>query len=177
MRQKRSKRHVVAKFKCANSTSMDFDFDGIKSGKYSNIKYFNTFLPDEELYQLQRNCMIHLCPSSSEGFGHYLNEAKVLGSVLVTSNHPPMNELITPESGYLIPILNTSHMGSIGAQRCTLDPNEIYTTIQQVFSASVADNAAKCIKAIEQFEGDLATFNNQMNLLSDAVKNNTVSSL
>ncbi|KAI9914246.1 hypothetical protein PsorP6_006045 [Peronosclerospora sorghi] len=35
-----------------------------------------------------------LCPSLSEGYGHYLNQARASGGVIVTTNVPPMNELI-----------------------------------------------------------------------------------
>lgn len=48
-------------------------------------------------------CLIHLCPSRYEGFGHSLNEAKSVGALVVTTKAPPMNELVRPEFGLLIP--------------------------------------------------------------------------
>lgn len=35
-----------------------------------------------------------LCPSRMEGFGHYINQARASGGVILTTNAAPMNELI-----------------------------------------------------------------------------------
>uniref|UniRef100_K3WTA9 Glycosyl transferase family 1 domain-containing protein n=1 Tax=Globisporangium ultimum (strain ATCC 200006 / CBS 805.95 / DAOM BR144) TaxID=431595 RepID=K3WTA9_GLOUD len=43
-----------------------------------------------------------LCPSFQEGYGHYINQARASGGVIVTTDVAPMNELITRDSGVLI---------------------------------------------------------------------------
>ncbi len=45
---------------------------------------------------------IHICTSESEGFGHYINEARAMGALVVTTDAPPMNELVDPASGILV---------------------------------------------------------------------------
>ena len=44
----------------------------------------------------------HLCPSKAEGFGHYINEALSTGGIVITTDAAPMNELVTPECGFLV---------------------------------------------------------------------------
>jgi multisubunit Na+/H+ antiporter MnhB subunit len=40
--------------------------------------------------------------SEREGFGHYINEARAVGAFVISTDHPPMNELVTPERGALV---------------------------------------------------------------------------
>lgn len=54
------------------------------------------------LRDIQGAATWHICPSVREGFGHYLNEARAVGALVVTTNHPPMNELVQPETGLLV---------------------------------------------------------------------------
>jgi glycosyltransferase involved in cell wall biosynthesis len=61
----------------------------------------------DRLRALQTAAGIHLCPSVREGFGHYLNEARAVGALVVTVDHPPMNELVSRDSGLLVPTVFT----------------------------------------------------------------------
>ena len=67
----------------------------------ANVRLLRAHLDDESYRRLQNEHRFHLCPSQTEGYGHYLVEAMSCGAVAVTLDAPPMNELVTPERGVL----------------------------------------------------------------------------
>jgi hypothetical protein len=76
------------------------------------LGYLNVSDPAEyaELKRLQNGCAFHLCTSETEGWGHYLVEALGVGAVALAVDAPPMNELVTPERGLLVPYAGTGSM-------------------------------------------------------------------
>ena len=68
----------------------------------SNITHRVGYIADAELKRIQNAHRFHLCPSETEGFGHYLVEAMGVGAVVATLDAPPMNEMVTRERGALI---------------------------------------------------------------------------
>lgn len=61
------------------------------TGRMPNVEWHGKLtLPD--LQRLQNQCLYHLIPSMYEGFGHALHEAFSVGAIVLTVNHPPMNE-------------------------------------------------------------------------------------
>ncbi|KAJ3248266.1 hypothetical protein HDU78_001271 [Chytriomyces hyalinus] len=70
----------------------------ISAANVSNIQVYDR-LPTEKLQELQASHGVHLCPSGQEGYGHYINEARSLGSLAVTTHHPPMEEFVKEKEG------------------------------------------------------------------------------
>lgn len=72
-----------------------------------NIKFFGYYLTSSEIKEYQNSSGIHICPSSTEGFGHYIMEAFSCGAVVVTTNGPPMNEFVD-DKRCLVEVSHTS---------------------------------------------------------------------
>lgn len=68
-----------------------------------NIRLIRDHLDDDAYRRLQNEHRFHLCPSQTEGYGHYLAEAMSCSAVVVTLDAAPMNELVTPARGVLVP--------------------------------------------------------------------------
>jgi glycosyltransferase involved in cell wall biosynthesis len=67
-----------------------------------NIAYQTRFLSDAELRLLQNRHSFHVCTSETEGWGHYIAEAQSTGAIVLATDAPPMNELVTAERGVLV---------------------------------------------------------------------------
>jgi hypothetical protein len=68
----------------------------------ANVTYQRGYLTDEGLRGLQNAHRFHVCPSEAEGWGHYIAEAMSIGALAITTDAPPMNELVTSERGILV---------------------------------------------------------------------------
>ncbi|RLS33411.1 MAG: glycosyltransferase [Planctomycetota bacterium] len=76
-----------------------------------NVEYRPIRLDDEELRLLQNRSEFHLYPSEAEGFGHVLCESMGLGGIVMTTDAPPMNELVANDRGLLVSYDRTSPQG------------------------------------------------------------------
>ena len=69
----------------------------------ANIQYLSSFLGDAGLRTLQNSHVFHVCPSETEGWGHYLPEAMSTGAVVLATDAAPMNEQVGADRGLLVP--------------------------------------------------------------------------
>lgn len=79
-----------------------------------NVDLITDYVSNEDLIKHLNTHGVHLCPSLSEGWGHYIVEAMSCGATVVTTAAPPMNELISDDHGILIPISHSEprHLGT-----------------------------------------------------------------
>jgi glycosyltransferase involved in cell wall biosynthesis len=97
-----------------------------------NVELVARYLDDDGLRRLQNACGIHLCPSLSEGWGHYIAEAMSCAAVTVTTAAPPMDELVTPERGITVPVSHSEprHLG----ENFHADPAELESAIARLIA-------------------------------------------
>ncbi|QBM17191.1 hypothetical protein MARI_12970 [Marinobacter sp. JH2] len=72
----------------------------------TNIKH-HKLLSDEELAVLWQKSGLAIIPSEVEGYGQVLAEAMAHGCITITTDAPPMNEVINRKRGFLIPSRNS----------------------------------------------------------------------
>jgi glycosyltransferase involved in cell wall biosynthesis len=107
----------------------------------ANVALRREFLDEAELRRLQNASLFHLCPSQTEGYGHSLVESLSVGAVTVSLDGEPMNELVTPERGVLVPAhaSGTQELATLydfdaedmraAVERCLLMPAEHRTAL------------------------------------------------
>ena len=103
---------------------------------YSNVIVYQWKLEANDLIYLMNVCPVHICPSFSEGFGHYINEARSCGSYIITTNGEPMNEFI--ENNGLLIDYEKVHNVNLG-KGYTITQNAIENCITQFCSLSKDD--------------------------------------
>jgi len=77
----------------------------------SNIRFETRYLDESDVIAMANRHLFHLCPSETEGFGHNICEGMSVGPVMLTTDAPPMNELVTADRGILV------KYGRTGTQR------------------------------------------------------------
>jgi hypothetical protein len=60
-------------------------------------------MPQDELVREMNTHRIHVCPSKSEGWGHYITEGMSTGALVVTTDASPMSDHVQPDRGFLVP--------------------------------------------------------------------------
>jgi glycosyltransferase involved in cell wall biosynthesis len=108
----------------------------------SNVILYQYRMSDDDLKHLMNTCKFHICPSYTEGFGHYINEGLSTNAIVLTTDHPPMNELVTNKH-HLInsdnPI-DTIHLGS----GMRIDEADLVIGINKMLCSSLDINFDLC---------------------------------
>jgi glycosyltransferase involved in cell wall biosynthesis len=102
---------------------------GAPPANAANIVLETRYLDDGALRALQNRNAIHLCTSETEGWGHYIGEAQSIGAVVIATDAPPMNELVTVERGLLV---RATHSGQQHlAQTFQFDADALVGAVEQ----------------------------------------------
>ncbi len=108
--------------------------DKLSKSVPDNIYLISEYLDDSRIKRLYNEHLIHICPSRSEGWGHYIVEAMACKRVVVTTDGPPMNEIIAAGRGIVIDVERTEgrHLGT----NYYVDPRALETAIETIITSS-----------------------------------------
>ncbi len=120
--------------------------------KAPNIDHRLGHVDEAELQYLQNLHAFHLCPSETEGFGHYLVEAMSVGALVITTDAPPMNELIAPARGVLVPWIDSRHLHLATLYR--FDPVAMEMAIEHVLAMDAQELAGLSARARAWYEAN-----------------------
>ncbi|NID04879.1 glycosyltransferase family 4 protein [Luteibacter jiangsuensis] len=99
----------------------------------ANLDHRVAYVDDiETIRRLQNAHAFHVCLSEAEGWGHYIVEAMSCGAVVLTTDAPPMNELVSGDRGLLV------HATESG----TLNASALWQFDEAALEACVAKAAA-----------------------------------
>ena len=130
-----------------------------------NVRYLTDFVPDDELRRLQNGCEVHVIPSQAEGYGHVIGEAMSCGVVVVTTDAPPMNELVTADRGVLIRVARSEPMRR--SMRNFIDVPDLEAKLNQVFAMAPERRAELGRNARAWYEAQDSRFRNALSAFLD----------
>jgi glycosyltransferase involved in cell wall biosynthesis len=102
-----------------------------------NVLCVTSYVDERTLRETQNRCGIHLCPSEAEGFGHYLMEAMSCASVVITTDAPPMNELVQTDRGILVGYRHKAPQAA--GTNYYVDPAKLEEAISGVFAMNPSE--------------------------------------
>lgn len=125
-----------------------------------NVTLIEHKLPKEEITRLMNTYALHLCPSRVEGFGHYINEARSVEAVIVTTDAPPMNEFVDDKSGFLVKVAHKGRFNRVDT--FDISPEGLREQLSKVLNLSVEEKKAVGKRARERYLDDKKKFRETM---------------
>jgi DNA-directed RNA polymerase subunit K/omega len=132
--------------------------------KSKNIIWHKKELPFDQIVEYKHKYRLQLCPSLAEGYGHYINEGRISRAVVITTNAPPMNELITSTSGILIECLPSQiHPKKNDYKMCYVEPRQVYEAVKRALALSEKEKSSLGNQAYTNYKKDTAFFAQHLN--------------
>lgn len=110
-----------------------------------------------------------LCPSQMEGYGHYINQARAAGGVIITTQAEPMNELVPSkdmgvyvkttidydDQTFLGGAFNGPHgLRDVDGLIAKFDPESLCAAVDRVGEISELERAVKATRIRQQYHED-----------------------
>lgn len=120
-----------------------------------------------QIRRLQNGYLFHLCPSETEGWGHYIAEAMSCGAIVVTCDAPPMNELVGSDRGILV---GAQQAGTLNMARLFhAGDADMEAAIGRALALDEAGREALSQRARAWFEANHEAFVNRLGAAVDAL--------
>ena len=150
----------------------DNEKDKLLKNEYSNIKYIKTRVEDVDIYY--NDPYVHICPSIAEGYGHYINDARQCGQIIITTDRHPMIDLVKDnESGIIINTLKTNeYIGFWGEKKCTFTPDSLRDGIIRLKNKTNTELESMSLKSIEMANEDNRYFDSKWTEFLNKLMNN-----
>ena len=110
-----------------------------------NLTLIKDWCSDGELRGHMQRCGVHVCCSNSEGFGHTIVEGMSCGALVITTDFPPMNELVDESRGVLVRTRSATPMRR--GRFAQLDPADIERAVDLTISLGESDYRSRCLTA------------------------------
>lgn len=121
-----------------------------------NIRLKMGMMQEDDFRQEFSKHGVQLCTSSTEGFGHHINEARAIGALVVTLDAPPMNELVDANSGVLVAYAETSPHHNGFFYKSTQD--QLLEAITRVIEMPIEERASLGESARQRFHDEREVF-------------------
>ena len=122
----------------------------------ANVHRLSLYLSNEDIRRVMNEHEVHLCPSLSEGWGHYIAEALSCGNCVLTTDAAPMNELVTKSRGILVSWHRSAprHLGT----NYWVNEEDLEEKILALVNGLNEDDRLKAMKGREWFEENARRF-------------------
>lgn len=164
---------------CKSYCSWNVDKNLLQS---KNGIVYNTFIDSKTFEKLQEKCICYVCPSLVEGYGHYINEGRASGCAIITTNAPPMNELVVDgKNGLLIPVkksipssdithfyskyIDIYNIKCVNSEAYLISFNDLYNTIEKFILLPFHKKIEMCNESRNMYLQDNYNFQKRLNFL------------
>jgi uncharacterized protein YbgA (DUF1722 family) len=122
------------------------------------------------LRDMQGAASMHVYPALHAGFAHTLNEARAVGALIVTVDQAGLNELVTPDSGLLVPTVSADSDPGAALEVLThlnghVSAQGLCEVVAKGLALSEAAQQAKRAAAQAAYRADKAAFVHRMQQL------------
>jgi glycosyltransferase involved in cell wall biosynthesis len=128
-----------------------------------NVNMRIGWLERQEYLEIAGKHGMHLCTSEVEAFGHYINEARAMGAMVITTDAAPMNELVDRYSGILVRPSKTVPMNF--GFRHLIAPEDLAVAITTATALSLEDRQALGAAARKRFVDEDQKFHGRVHQL------------